>query len=157
MWKKQQNNCYQTTLMPLLSQSMGFQYGQMPKSLHCTPGILHSTPRAFMEHPSSPLSHSIAQRVNYTAPHQPVWPLVPPPPQHWTSSEPHGTPPAFTEHPSSTLPHSIAQRVYYTAPHQPLWNTPLPPSPTALHTGCTTQHPHSNQTAIRNTPEPCLQ
>ena len=88
-----------------------------PSPQHCTPGVLHGTPSAFMEHPS-PLPHSIAHQVYYMVPHQPLWNTAPP------------------------LPHSTAHRVYYTVPHQPLWNTP-PPFPTALHTGCTTRYPIS--------------
>ena len=131
-----------------------------PSPQHCTPGGLHGTPPAVMEHPS-PLPHSTAHRVVYTVPHQPLWDTpspfptalhtgwstryptslygtpLPPSPQHCTPGGLHGTPPAFMEHPSP-LPHSTAHRVVYTVPHQPLWNTP-PPFPTALHTRCTTR------------------
>ena len=142
-----------------------------PSPQHCTPGGLHGTPAAFMEHPS-PLPHSTAQRVVYTVPHQPLWNTpppfpttlhtrcttryptslygtpLPPSPQHCTPGGLHGTPPAFMEHPSP-LPHNTAHRVYYTVPHQPLWNTP-PPFPTALHTRCTTRYP----TSLCGTPLP---
>ena len=33
----------------------------------------------------------------------------------------------------------LSHRVHYTVPHHPMWNTP--PSPTALHTGCTLDTP----------------
>ena len=135
-----------------------------PSPQHCTPGVLHGTRPAFMEHPS-PLPHSSAHQVVYTVPHQPLWntpppfptavhtrwstryPIslygtpLPPSPQHCTPGVLHGTPPAFMQHPSP-LPHSTAHQVYYTVPDQPLWNTP-PPFPTALHTRCTTRYPIS--------------
>ena len=148
-----------------------------PSTQHCTPGVLHGTPSAFMEH-SSPLPHSIAHRVVYTVPHQPLWntpppfhtalhtgcttrypislygTLLPPSPQHCTPGGLHGTPPAFMQHPSP-LPHSTAHRVYYTVPHQPLWNTP-PPFPIALHTGCTTRYPISlYATPLPPSPQHC--
>ena len=142
-----------------------------PSPQHCTLGVLHGTPLAFMEHPS-PLPHSTAHRVVYTVPHQPLWNTpppfpttlhtgwstryptslygtpLPPSPQHCTLGVLHGTPLAFMEHPSP-LPHSTAHQVYYTVPHQPLWNTP-PPFPTALHTRCTTRYP----TSLYGTPLP---
>ena len=135
-----------------------------PSPQHCTPGGLHGTPPAFMEHPS-PLPHSTAHRVYYTVPHQPLWNTpppfptaqhtgwstryptslygtpLPPSPQHCTPGGLHGSPPAFMEHPSP-LPHSTAHQVYYSVPHQPLSNTP-PPFPTALHTGWSTRYPTS--------------
>ena len=111
-----------------------------PPPQHCTPGVLHGTPSAFMEHP--PLSPTTLHTRCTT--------------RYPTSL--FGTPPP--------LPHSTAHRVYYMVPHQPLWNTPLPPppqhctpgvlhgtplapiehhtpSPTALHTRCTAQYPTS--------------
>ena len=108
-----------------------------PSPQHCTPGVLHGTPSAFMEHPS-PIPHSTAHRVYYTVPHQPLWNTPPPFPialrTGCTTRYPislYATPPP--------LPHSTAHHVVYTVPHQPLWNTP-PPFPTALHTGCTTRY-----------------
>ena len=142
-----------------------------PSPQNCTPGVLHGTPPAFMEHPS-PLPHSTPLHVYYTVLHQPLWntpPLfptalhtrcttryptslygtpLPPSPQHCTPGVLHGTPPAFMEHPSP-LPHSTAHHVYYTVLHQPLWNTP-PLFPTALHTRCTTRYP----TSLYGTPLP---
>ena len=142
-----------------------------PSPQHCTPGGLHGTLPAFMEHPS-PLPHSTAHRVVYTVPHQPLWntPLpfptalhtgcttryptslygtpLPPSPQHCTPGGLHGSPPAFMEHPSP-LPHSTAHQVYYSVPHHPLSNTP-PPFPTALHTGWSTRYP----TSLYGTPHP---
>ena len=130
-----------------------------PPPQHCTPGVLHGTPPAFMEHPP-PLPHSTAHRVYYTVPHQPLWNAPsPPPPQHCTPGVLHGTPPAFmdnlppyptalhtgctTQYPTSLygqsppLPHSTSHRVYYTVPHQPLWTTSPPPpqncTPGVLH------------------------
>ena len=101
-----------------------------PSPQHCTPGVLHGTPPAFMEHRS------------------------PPSPQHCTPGGLHGTPPAFMKHPSP-LPHSTAHRVYYTVPHQPLWNTP-PPFPTALHTGWSTRYPTSLYgTSLPPSPQHC--
>ena len=41
--------------------------------------------------------------------------------------------------------------IYHTAPHQTSWSSPLTPSPTALHTGCTTWH-----RPLRNTSLPPL-
>ena len=119
-----------------------------PSPQHCTPGVLHGTPPAFIEHPS-PLPHSTAHQVVYTVPHQPFWNTpppfptalhtrcttryptslygtpLPPSPQHCTPGGLHGTPPPFMEH-SSPLPHSTAHQVVYTVPHEPLWNTPPP-------------------------------
>ena len=142
-----------------------------PSPQHCTPGVLHGTPPAFMEHPS-PLPHSTANHVYYTVPHQPLWNTpppfstalhtrwstrypsslygtpLPPSPLHCTAGGLHGTPPAFMEHPSP-LPHNTAYQVYYTVPHQLLWNTP-PPFPTALHTGWSTGYP----TSLYGTPLP---
>ena len=148
-----------------------------PSPQHCTPGGLHGTPPAFMEHPS-PLPHSTAHQVYYVVPHQPLWNTpppfptalhtrwstryptslygtpLPPSPQHCTPGVLHGTPPAFMEHPSP-LPHSTAHRVVYTVPHQPLWNTP-PPFPTALHTRCTTRYPTSLYgTPLHPSPQHC--
>ena len=148
-----------------------------PSPQHCTPGGLHGTPPAFMEHPS-PLPHSTAHQVVYTVPHQPLWNTpppfptalhtrcttryptslygtpLPPSPQHRTPGGLHGTPPAFMQHPSP-LPHSTAHRVVYTVPHQPLWNTP-PPFPTALHTRCTTRYPTSLYgTPLHPSPQHC--
>ena len=101
-----------------------------PLPQHCTPGVLHGTPPAFMEHPPPPSSTALhtGRTTWYLVPHQPFW----------------NTP--------SPLPHSTAHQVYYTVPHQPLWNIPRPPSPTALHTGCTTRYP----TSLSGTPPPPL-
>ena len=90
-----------------------------------TPGVLHGTPSAFMEHPlpPSPTALHIGCATWYptslygTAP-------SPHPPQHCTSGVLHGTPSAFVEHPLPPIPHSAAHRVYYMVPHQPLWNSP---------------------------------
>ena len=143
-----------------------------PSPQHCTPGGLHGTPPAFMEHPS-PLSHSTPHRVYYTVPHQPLWNTpppfptalhtmcttqyptslygtpLPPSPQHCTPGGLHGSPPAFMEHPSP-LPHSTAHRVVYTVPHQPLWNT-APPLPNTTAQRVVYTVPHQ---PLWNTPPP---
>ena len=124
-----------------------------PSPQHCTPGGLHGTPPAFMEHPS-PLPHSTAHHVYYTVPNEPFGTPLPPSPQHCTPGGLHGTLPAFMEHPSP-LPHSTAHQVYYTVPHQPLWYTP-PPFPTTLHTRCTTWYPTSLYgTTLPHSPQHC--
>ena len=44
MWKKHQNLRNGATMMPLVSQSMGLQYGQTPKYLHCAHTALKAPP-----------------------------------------------------------------------------------------------------------------
>ena len=143
-----------------------------PSPQHCTPGGLHGSPPAFMEHPS-PLPHNTAHRVVYTVPHQPLWNTpppfptalhtrcttryptslhgtpLPPSPQHCTPGGLHGSPPAFMEHPSP-LPHSTAPRVVYMVPHQPLWNT-APPLPHSTTQWVVYMVPHQ---PLWNTPPP---
>ena len=111
-----------------------------PSPQHCTPGVLHGTPPAFMEHPPPPLPHSTAHRVYYTVPHQPLWNTPPPPPQHCTPGVLHGTPPAFMEHPPPRPPpQHCTPGVQHSTPPA-FMEHPLPPSPTPLHTGCTTRY-----------------
>ena len=112
-----------------------------PPPQHWTPGALHGTPPAFMEHPPQhtpsalhgappalmdppPLPHSTAHQVYYTVPHQPSWATPSPSPTAHTGCTTRYPTISFMEHP--------------------------PPSLTALHTGGTTRYP----TSLYGTPPP---
>ena len=96
---------------------------------HCTPGVLHGTPSAFMEHPlpHSPTALHNGCTTRYSTPSHSPLALHTGCTTRYPASL-YGTPPP-------SFPHRTAHQVYHTVPHQPLWNSPSP-SPTA-----SMQHP----------------